>query len=159
MSLTPYVTCLSSGTGFCSHNAWIGGTLAAKPTEEPADFWELEVGRMLFVLPMKCCSATTSTEGCLLSFTAWTKKNWGRKWQQLSAHFALFGCFKVCRSGTFAWSHIFNCLDCTFNPVLRIWLCFLSFTYILAHLMCSSSFSLGRRIETGSKLPPLWRPY
>lgn len=64
----------------------------------------------------------TSSEGCLLLVTSWTKKIWGRKWQQLSAHFALFWCFKVCRGGTLTWSHIFSCLDCTFNPVLQIWL-------------------------------------
>lgn len=62
----------------CSNNAQIGGTSAAGPTEEPADFWELEVGRILFVLPTKCCSATTSSEGCLLLVTSWTKKIWGR---------------------------------------------------------------------------------
>lgn len=118
MNLTPCVTCPSSDTGFCSHNAWVDGTSAAEPTEEPADFWELEVTRILFVLPMKCSSATASIEGWLLLVTAWTEKIWGRKWQQLSAHFALFWCFKVCRGGTLTWSHIFNYLDHTFNPVL-----------------------------------------
>lgn len=136
MSLIPYVPCPSSETGFCSHNAWIDGTSAAEPTEGPADFWEQEVGRMLFALPMKGCSATTSIEGWLLLVSAWTEKIWGRKWQQLSAHFALFWCFKVWRGGTLTCSHIFNYLDPTFNRVLQIRLCFLFFTYILAYLMC-----------------------
>lgn len=86
MSLTLYVTCPSPDTDFCNHSAWISATSAAEPTEEPADFWELEVGRILSVLAMKCWSATTSTKDCLLLVTAWTEKIWGRKWQQLSAH-------------------------------------------------------------------------
>lgn len=136
MSLTPYVTCPSSDTGFCSHNAQISGTSAAEPPEQPADIWELEVGRVLFVLPMKCCSATTSSEVCLLSITAWNKENLG---QEMTAAFRTL-CAVLVFQSVQRWDlnlvSYFNYLDCTFNTVLQICLSFLFFTYILAHLMC-----------------------
>lgn len=157
--LTPYVTCPSSDTGFCSHSARISGTSAAEPTEYPADFWELEVGRVLFVLPMKCCSATTSSEVCLLSITAWTKKIWGRKRQQLSARFVLFWCFRVCRGGTLTWSHISTILTVHLTVYSKFVLVFCSSLTSWLISCADPLFSLGRRIETGSKLPPLWRPY